>query len=224
MTRQILRFPVGQQFRKILEDDHEWCIITDLRLNIKAAVRGGKLGYKGDVLNTAYNKIIKGLPKGKTINIYHLHTHPGTLTSIPSENDLNTFINTKGDRDFLKSLGIIERGYGIITPYNILIIKLPEHRGKLRNIRYAPLNYREKAIENIRNKLNLQSTPETEKFLRTMQKLSKTDPEFDKTGQFNQLYDNAHSKAFREIIKEEPDIRTQTVRRTHRGTMRRWRR
>jgi len=215
MTRQILRFPVGQQFRKILEDDHEWFILTDMHLKVLAANRGGMNGISLTVINKTYKDLIEKTPP-HILRIFSLHTHPysmddGKTDKMPSQLDMNFFIRNKLFNLFG---GVIEMGAGVITKEGIFIVKFPENKNKLMQLDGKIQDkYREGVRKHLKNELGCVITESAEHQLKTL-------PQNEQ----NKLLLKTHSKAFRELVKEEPDIRIQTVRRTHRGTMRRWRR
>jgi hypothetical protein len=215
MKRQILRFPVGQQFQKILEDDHEWFVITDKRLKILVAKRGAESFITKNVSDDAFSELRTKMKDGQIIEVYTLHSHPyeegdGAYQRFPSVKDMDYFITNK----YLGKKYIVEVGQGIITKKGILLIKLPEYDHKIKDmVHRVSFSY----MNNVRKQLNTKLNTNSDDVLNVA--LSSL-PEKQKS----KLIINAHEKAFKKLIKEEPDIKTKRIGRTHIVNMRRLRR
>jgi len=212
MTRQILRFPVGQQFRKILEDDHEWIVLTNIQLQPLVMIRSDrKDGISEAVVKEAYWQLKQKITGGKQVRIYDLHTHPKRGT-IPSPVDIKKFLEEKILNPFKVSLA----GHGVITKKGIFIVKLHGTTENLKELYWKfPDEYRERALTRLMDSVD-SITPERVAAIKAgkIKRRKKT----------RDISSDAHIRVFDQMQREEPDIRTQTVRRTHRGTMRRWRR
>ena len=161
MTRQVLRFPVGPKFRKILEDDHEWIVLTDLLLKPIVMVRSDrKEAITHATVKRAYEQLKQKIPEGKQVRIYDLHTHPLINTPSPSQKDWDSFISKKhyDNEERLAEKGIITVGYGIIALKGIVIITIPETEKRLHDL-FLDLGrrYENKMIENVKTLLDLRS-------------------------------------------------------------------
>lgn len=123
MRQRVLKFPVGREFKKLLNDKNEWSIITDQKLKILVAKRGGYGTITKEVIEeTALEFLRKDYPNH--IKVYLLHTHPERTHPSPSDQDLVAFYATKLSNLFM---GINVAGYGVITEKGITIIKLGGH-------------------------------------------------------------------------------------------------
>lgn len=216
MKRQILRFPVGPQFRKILEDDHEWKVITDMHLRPLVMRRGDKHGISHKLITRAYEDLISMIPEGNSVRIYDLHSHIGGYEFFPSGQDLRSFIENMRYQNW-KHNNIQILGQGVISKSGILIVKMPESEEQLQELtaKNIKTKYDKHAINFVKNKFDAKSLKQVNE--RANQLL--LTPE-DKERINNRAFQHAYTK----LKEEEPNIRTQPVRKTHRGTMRRWRR
>jgi hypothetical protein len=201
-----MRFPVGQQFQKILEDDHEWHIITDPRLKILEAIRGESRTIEQGTIKENYTRLVHNNPSNKPLRIFDLHTHPHSRVSVPSYNDMSGFIL---DKLFaLKLLGVNIVGHGIVTKRGIIIIKISGKEDKLLDLHdLVPSTYKNTTRTLIKQELN-QTTwvgAKREAVNRLTEKERMA------------LMARMHKKAFRSMIENEPDIRAKTVRRSIQG-------
>jgi hypothetical protein len=204
--RQVLRYPVGRQFRKMLEDDHEWVVITDLHLRILKAKRGEVDYVPGGVENQAFMELGFYRKTPQKMRVYDLHTHPGSFRPTPSSGDMGGFIKDTLNKS---KIPVLERfiiaGFGVITKTGIMIIKLPASKARLQNsddtFRH---DYREKAYG---------------KYDKRVEDLNR---EIDDVTD-DKITNRAHLDTFRKLAREEKDIKFRTVHRTHIGNMRRLR-
>jgi hypothetical protein len=208
--RNVLRFPVGRQFKKILEDDHEWFIITDANLKPLVVKRSPYVSrVPGKMVGSMYIELYKSLPQGKSIRVYDLHTHPGIGNSVPSEGDIGPFIKHK---KALSGAKIIVIGFGIITPYGISILKLPEDHDKLDHINSELKTEYPKQIKRyIKNRLGQKT------WKGAVEHASENLNEPSKENLVNQAY----HRTFQNIINAEPNASVRTIRRHTRRRMRR---
>jgi len=214
MTRQTLRYPVGEQFRKILEDDHEWKVFTDLHLKVILARRGRKTSIPQQIILNAYRDLKWKVPEGKTLRIYDLHTHP-TDTYIPSSSDINNFIGIKLWQNYGKpDNGIYVMGHGVITKKGIFIVKMPDNEERLNELYTKQLDkhYNESVKKHIENKLGVRGWEAAN------QKAKGLGMSIDDA---NHMLEKAYTTSFKELLQKEPSIGTKIVPRTHRFNMRR---
>jgi hypothetical protein len=207
MRRQILRFPVGPQFREVLEDDHEWLILTDMRLRPLVMNRGHIDGISTTQRSKLYYDLSKQAWFKKHIRVYDLHTHPtwGDLDQLaPSQADMTNFTFERATQRFNKEYGISVAGSGVITKKGILIIKIAEQISK-------------QAIENDDIKNEYSSRVKRE--LENQNIKSITDIGDDVEGA--KVLVKAHKKAFKSLTTETSGISKKTIGRTHRFNMRR---
>lgn len=208
MRRDILRFPVGQEFKDMLNDYYEWLILTDLKLKPLITYSGGRGSISGLIVRNAYIALTRKA-KGKTLYVYELHTHPDCKTPTPSTSDISCFVTEADDsqnkrRGTLKSTeettqyhhpNIIVMGRGVITKNGITIVKLPWKRKKLQEAGYTfDWEYAGKSKR------------------------------LEESGVYTEernVQDQKHSKLFRSTVKKYPEIKIKTVRSQHRFNMRR---
>jgi hypothetical protein len=205
MRRQILRFPVGREFKKILEDDHEWYVITDMRLKPLVMERGEEHRVPSHIERKAYETLEEKLRKtnpGKSLSVYGLHTHPaypsGAVLKVPSIEDMYVFIK---DHYHNKKMFVRIKGHGIITKREILIIKLPDTQLKLDELdktdqtihdKYLQNYYGYKVIPTFRSKL-----------------IGKSDKEHFGKNQY--VMADSQERAFKKLAHETPDLKTKLV-------------
>jgi hypothetical protein len=214
MRHQVLRFPVGPQFRKILEDDHEWKVFTDLHLKVILMRRGRKTTIPHQLIVDAYRDLERKVPEGKTIRIYDLHTHPSD-DNIPSPQDIDCFIGTKWWQNYAGlENGIYVVGNGVITKKGIFIVKMPDNEERLNELDKKRLDKRyEKDVKiHIKNKLGVKYWKEAHP---KAEEMGLTQEDKDVINQ------KAYTASFKKILQEEPVIKTKMIRRTHRFNMRR---
>ena len=210
MPRQVLRFPVGRQFEEIIWSDNEWLVLTDLHLHPLVVREGTKNGVSGALAIDAFRELKQKIPEGQSLRIYNLHSHPRNQY-VPSGTDLNTYIRHK-----IKPLpGIIEVGHGIITPVGIYIIRLPGKEERLKTMENWLANrYGLETRRTLNKDFNQKSWKDTTKHVA-------------ESGMNRQEFDEARSKArvkaFKKVLKLEPDIKTKMIRPTHPKDMRRLR-
>lgn len=212
--RQVLRFPVGKEFKKILEDDHEWYVITNLRLKPIVLKRGKPDSIPQSTAQEAIDELKqKTFSKEYAIRVFLLHTHPRTRSNAPSDGDLRSFFRHKINNPY-QLYGIIPAGFGIITKKGIFIIKLPENPQTLKLMEEpTQILYKTKRKDYYKNKLNKNTFFEAyEHAQQNMEKSERTALEAE-----------AHEKTFKKVLKTMPELKTRMIRRTHRSNMRRWR-
>jgi hypothetical protein len=209
MTRQILRFPVGPQFRRMLVDDHEWVVITDTRLKILAVSRGFEDMIPPQTEEETLTQLgVKNKP-GEILEVYNLHTHPYVNPTrydhIPSINDVDCFIQDIRYKKYQRytRYGIMIAGHGVISKHGILIIKIPDSEKRLQELRESfGRRYLKQTKTNVKNALGVTRWD-------LAVKKSKTTMSSDEIRELNA---KSHYKAFKSLVKEEPDIKTKTVR------------
>lgn len=208
MRRDILRFPVGQQFRKILEDDHEWIILTDVHLKPIVMERSSKKESITRVeIEKAYYRLKEKIPEGKRVQIYDLHTHPRSGGMIPSSNDMKNFLAEKILNPFKISLA----GHGVITKDGIFIVKLHGTTEKLKELYWNfPDEYRERSLTRLMDTVD-SITPERVAAIQS--------GEIKRRKKTRDISSDAHIRAFDQMQREHPEIKTKTVRRPHRFNM-----
>lgn len=190
--RHPLRYPLNREFREYLDDTHEWEILTDTRLNILVAKRGTEEAVTYRVTRSAYADLKRMLPPGKLISVYDLHTHPGNRTPTPSPGDMKSF----ADQKLMQEFGVIEAGYGVITPKGIYIVKLNPSRETLERIKYNfPDDYISLAKKNVAKQLKVKNWDKAVIAAKTV----------DKTTQAK-IMDTSHKNAFRTLIKKHPEV------------------
>lgn len=200
--RQVLRYPVGQNYRQIMNDPFEWFVITDLRLNPIVMERGIKGKITPEVQKDAYYKLLS-ISKGKSIRVYILHTHPGHYRSALSDSDIKAAIISMTVN--LESLGIIIVGNGVITDKEIVIMKLPQNKKQVSEMQEnLPGAYDSLIYFNLK---------------KVVDRKGGVDKYPDEV--WNKHVDIAAKKALKTIAKNEKHVTVKTVRRTHREMRRR---
>lgn len=202
MSRRILRFPVGRQFREIVNDTHEWYVVTDARLRILVARRCGIDDISSRDIMEAFDELHHRFPEGG-MRIYTLHSHPEGDTYVPSPTDMNTYILDK--LDYLNrrpKFGFSEIGQGVISKHGIYIVKLPEKINKMNKIKKKMIP--DRIITHSRD-IYYRDTKWGSKHA---------------SKEFIKEKVSAVNKGFKKVLREEPDIRTKMVPRTHRFNVR----
>jgi hypothetical protein len=204
--RQVLRFPVGPQFRKILEDDHEWLVITDLHLRILKAKRGKIDVVPGYVEQEAFAELDFYRKTDRKIRVYDLHTHPGSFRPTPSSGDMVGYIKDTINKSKIPVLkGFIIAGFGVITKNGIMIIKLPTNKTRLHNLDDDfGHDYRKESYEKYDK--------------RVLDLNREVDDHTD-----DKITNRAHLDTFRKLAKNEKDIKFRTVQRPTLRSLRRLR-
>lgn len=149
--RAIKQYPVNRRFLKILEDDHEWVVLTDTRLKPLVMVRGEKAKIPIEITGKAFNILKSTFPVGGIPVVYFLHTHKHSKA--PSPGDMKAFIAEK----YLNYFGVTLGGYGVITTTGITLIKLTSDKqnlnkliGSLNEDYTLRANMRQKQIDGLR--------------------------------------------------------------------------
>ena len=214
-----LQFPTtSKDIQRYLKDDHEWMIITDLKLNMLGAARGSRRSCDEECIKNAFQSASQVLndfyPKEqhrKLSYVYCLHTHPQSI-QYPSQMDLLAFFNLKKNHQF----GFHVMGYGVITSRGVSIIKFPEDKEKLWAIDIKPIltKYTDRSEQNVMRtvykKLIKQGIP-----------LDKFDDHYESLPikEHQKIMRSASHRAFRDTFKEEPDIETKIIRKKRWFTM-----
>jgi hypothetical protein len=186
----------------MLEDDHEWYVVTDMHLKIIAAGRGIVHHIPENVIEEVYLQVLDKLRsiKSGTIRVYDLHTHPGDHI-YPSPGDLGRSV---WDR-FFNGYGMVHAGHGVITKKGILIWKLPANQKKLAKMENIKNVYIKKVNESS-GKYFGQIQPDLKKELIALdEKTTMHGP--------NKIINRVGKEAFRSVQETEPGIRTRMVRR-----------
>jgi hypothetical protein len=202
MRGHVLRFPVGRQFQKILEDDHEWYVVTDMHLKVIAAGRGEQRHVPNNIIDTVYKEVFKkyrGAREG-SIRVYDLHTHP-EVHYYPSPGDLGRSVEDR----VLHRYGIIHAGFGVITKDGIFIWKLPENQKKLARLN----NVGDTFTDNIRDNAEEYFGPATSSIRK---KMIDHDEKTTRHGA-HKIINRIAKKSFESVQEDEPGIRSRTVRR-----------
>jgi hypothetical protein len=190
----------------MLEDDHEWVVITDLHLRILKAKRGVVGVVPGHVEAEAFAELDFYRKTPQKIRVYDLHTHPDTARPVPSTGDIEAFIKDTINKNKIPVLkGFIIAGFGVITKKGIMVLKLPTSNTRLHNLDKSFIQgYREEVEGNyIQFKRGLSIEPDS--------------PEDGR------LFERAHVRAFRKHAKDEKDIKFRTVQRPTLRSLRRLR-
>lgn len=211
MTRQILKFPVGRQFREILEDDHEWMVITDMRLNPIVYGRGTKTCIPYEVEISVFNELNHMYAGGEPVPIYHLHTHPFTpgtrFDHYPTPSDMLS--NIRDLKYQMKNTGsnVFIVGHGVISKSGIFIVKIPQSEKRYKEVQqlFGQKKFIKKVKEKVKKKLDVNTWVAVKKKASTMDKHER-----------EKINNRAFGETFREIAKEIPDIKTERVGRAHR--------
>jgi hypothetical protein len=204
--RTTLKFPTGQQFQRMLQDDHEWHIITDTRLKILGAGRGEFRQISKENVKEDYIRLVQSRPSNKPLRVFDLHTHPRSRASVPSYGDMGAIIV---DKLFaLKDLGVNIVGHGVVTEKGIIIIKITGDTDKLIDLyEKFPKTYKQTTRDLVKKEFN-QTTWEGAK-REAVNRLTEKER--------MDLMTRMHKKAFRGMLEDEQDIKTRTVRRSIRG-------
>jgi hypothetical protein len=209
MRRQILRFPVGQQFKKILEDDHEWIVITDVHLKPLVMERAEKTHIPHNLERKVLDNLSNSVPEGKLLKIYNFHTHPRNKRVAPSEEDWNSFIYSKKHPFIGKKL--VEVGYGVIGRTDIVLIKLPKDQDKLTDLAWdLGRRYVEEQHEYVQKKLKVKSWHEAAQVAENIDLPTQ-----------KRIMEEAYKRSLLITAKNEPEVRIKTIRKPSRITMRR---
>jgi hypothetical protein len=205
--RQVLRLPVGPQFKKILEDDHEWLVITDMRLKPIIVKRGEEDCIYRSTVFKAYDELEQKIRGGRNaVRVLVLHSHPHTQSNSPTGGDLDSFFKQKTG---FAVKSIIISGFGIITRKGIFIIKLPENLEKLGELgNTVPDKYTDKKRDYMRASLKKDTYFEAYEHAQSMEESDRDKIEI-----------KSQENAFKGIKKETPQLKTRMVRKTHRFNM-----
>lgn len=203
--RAIARYPVSWQYARMLEDDHEWCVLADARLKILVAKRGGRDSVSTEVIRDAYETLIKKIPPGTTIRIYDLHTHPVSEGNVPSYQDIDAFIAQK----YHEGNGFILAGHGVISDKGILIVKLTNDKEKLKSMyKTVKTKYRKETRNYIKKALGETTWKGVGRHALETNMGDKEQA---------QMMTRAHKSTFHNVIKKEPDISARVVRKRMEG-------
>lgn len=202
-SSNLLRFPTGRTFARILADDHEWVVLTDTRLNPLVTVRSdSKNSISLKDHNIAFYQLRTKIPDGKHIRIYDLHTHPDQNMSVISPRDLQTAII-----DQIQPSNDVEVvGHGVITKDEILIIKLKGTIEQKKQLLWAD---KDKGYEKYSNTIS------DVYHQRALSNIIFKPKQNKRTG----LELNAHNSVLKEIVNEYPIIKLKKVKKTRRFTM-----
>jgi hypothetical protein len=205
MGRQVLRYPVGREFRKILDDDVEYCVITSTQLK-PLIVKPGERGMVSRAVElNAYMELERRIPPGKIVPVYNLHTHPIGGHPVPSIGDMHSFFNEKRGKYVSEWHGRIRVvGHGVITKKGIIIVKISQDPEKRSKAEYRATAGYETDVD-----LDMKRKTGDYAAYRSMDDVSR-----------NKLLTDVHKRAFRKVVSEEPAIKTRIIRRTHRYNMR----
>ena len=205
----LLRFPTGKSFARILEDDHEWEVLTDTQLRPIVMVRGDRRnGISNAEIKRAYYQLAQKIPSGKQIRIYDLHSHPGASIASPSYMDIKTFVEER----IINPYKVTLVGHGVITKKEILIVKLHGTTEELKRLYWGGSG----AFQQDNPKLLSDDYRQ-----RTLLKM--VDANKNKRGGIEA---NSSIKVLKEMANENPEIKIKRVPKLHRFTMakKRWRR
>jgi len=214
-----LQFPTNNKdILGYLKDDHEWMIITDLKLNMLGAARGSRRSCDDECIKNAFqaaSEVINDFyPKEQHRQlsyVYCLHTHPQGV-QYPSQMDILAFFNLKKNHQF----GFNVMGYGVITNRGISLIKLPENKEKLWAIDIKPIltKYSDKSEQN-------EMTTVYKKLIKQDKPLDNFDNYYEALPlkEKQKIARSASHRAFRDAFKDEPDIQTKVIRKPRRFSM-----
>ena len=197
----VLRYPLNQQFLKMVNDDHEWNILTDHRLRILAFIRGARDHIDEEDTRKMYRKLSDRNPRSfstKTVRVYDLHTHPKTPDPAPSFNDLRGFILQNGFR-----MGsVLVDGFGVVARKGIVIVKIPDTENRIDESIEKPQKYVDNTREYIKQRLGV----------KTWQQAIKVAKDIPEEREHNIVHD-AHKRGFNALAKESQNLK---VKRIHR--------
>lgn len=213
--RQILRIPTGKQFRKMVDDDHEWFIIADTRLKPIVTSRGKPDSIPQQIKERVYARLNKSLYKsGKTIRVYDLHTHPDRNIMIPSWVDIDANLYQQQFHN-LNTTNIKVVGYGVVGKREIVILKLPQSNTRLEALYNNVSRKYEKATkQNVAKRLHVKSWDDAVEKV----ELEKMDM---KTQQ--RIMELEHKRALQQTVANSKEIKVKTLHRSRRINIRRLR-
>jgi hypothetical protein len=218
MTRQILRFPVGRQFQKVLEDDYEWHIISDMRLNVLTLNRGGRGEIPYVVVDKAYKQLVKKTLPGSAIRIYDLHTHPeGSYLSTPdkynlmypSVSDVGVIIQEQLTRNF-RNRNITLVGGGVITKRGIFIMRINEggDRKNHKEIEDKTMDHYSFKIQTARDEIDQRMEKQPAVVKRSW------------IDDINSRHMKAHKTGYTEFENDKKGLSHKVIRKTHHTSLR----
>jgi len=217
--RRFLTLPLNRVFLKYMNDDHEWSIATDTRLNILTAKRGEKFHIPADTITKTINGALKNLQQhGKTPNIFLLHTHPSG-GDIPSVGDISAFSYDKY-RYSSKGGGLHIVGSGVITRKGILIV-IDLGKASYPNNNALQENYKKRSIELAQKELIGKYGKENLITSDRPYEQHRLKPGVLDKPTMMRRSELIYKRAFREQLRENPDISTRTIKPNRRGRIHR---
>jgi len=203
--RRFLQLPLTNQYTRMLADDHEWLIFTDVRLHPLIWRRGNARSIPADILEDTIEDLVNQVPRGGHITVYMLHTHPTTRTSVPSGRDLTVSVNLPH-----KYKNIIIKGTGVISERGILLTIFPEGTERRNDVRSAfGVHYREMVKSHIERKTRDPAVAER-----------LTEGVYENKEEEN-IRVNAQARAFKKVVRDTKVIKTKMVEPNRRGRIHR---